>query len=305
MFFRKKLPSLTALLALEATSRHKSVTAAARELGVTQAAISHHIAMLEEEFGRPLFIRGHRTLEPTPECLILGGSLAESFHNMADAIEVMRSQKGRIVTIGATIAFSSLWLVPRLLEFKAEHPDVVLRIISRNSRLALESGEFDLIFRYGSPPFPDGQVVASCPDVIFPVCSPAYAASHDLAAFPDCAFDLIEHDVPSRTWYRWTDWFAATGHKTHFDEPVLRFSYSTDAIAATLAGQGIFLGWEKLITQHLASGSLVKIGKDEVRTEETYNLVVPLDSRRSGDAALVAGWFARALNNTSAFGAPR
>src|SRR4051812_28404497 len=101
--FRKKLPSLTALVALEATIRHRSVTAAAKELGVTQAAVSRQIAVLEEEFGKPLFSRGHRTIEPTSSCSILGSALAESFANIADAVDAVRANASDVVTIGATI----------------------------------------------------------------------------------------------------------------------------------------------------------------------------------------------------------
>lgn len=65
MHFRRRIPSLTALVTLEAVLRKKSFTTAATELGVTQAAVSRQIALLEEEFGQPLFVRKHRAIEPT------------------------------------------------------------------------------------------------------------------------------------------------------------------------------------------------------------------------------------------------
>ncbi|EBX4816969.1 LysR family transcriptional regulator, partial [Salmonella enterica subsp. enterica serovar Newport] len=99
MQYRKRLPSLTGLLALEATVRLRSVTMAAKELGVTQAAVSRQIAQLEEEFGRPLFYRGHRTIEPTPSCLALGNALGESFADMAQSVEAMRGDRAEVVTI--------------------------------------------------------------------------------------------------------------------------------------------------------------------------------------------------------------
>jgi len=173
--FRKKLPSLTALVALEATIRHRSVTAAARELGVTQAAVSRQIALLEEEFGRPLFSRGHRAIEPTPSCLILGGALAEGFSNIADAVDAVRTNASDVVTIGATIAFSSFWLLPKLAELRQMHPRIQIRVISQDAKFNLEAGEVDIAFRYGIPPFRDGTVIAARGDRMFPVCSPDYA----------------------------------------------------------------------------------------------------------------------------------
>ena len=74
MQFRKRLPSLTALVTLEAVLRRKSFTLAASELGVTQAAVSRQIAALEEELGQPLFLRKHRAIEPTAACVSLGAT---------------------------------------------------------------------------------------------------------------------------------------------------------------------------------------------------------------------------------------
>ena len=76
MHFRRRIPSLTALVTLEAVLRKKSFTTAATELGVTQAAVSRQIALLEEEFGQPLFVRKHRAIEPTTACINLGATLA-------------------------------------------------------------------------------------------------------------------------------------------------------------------------------------------------------------------------------------
>src|SRR5687768_11161889 len=160
MQFRRKLPSLTALLALEAAIRLRSVTAAAKELGVTQAAVSRQIALLEEDFGRPLFIRKHRMIEPTASCLILGASLAESFSNLADAVEIIRVNTKEVVTIGATIAFSSFWLLPKLAEFRQAHPGVQIRVASQDADFNLDKGDVDIALRYGSPPFADGTIIA-------------------------------------------------------------------------------------------------------------------------------------------------
>ncbi|MDQ0563718.1 DNA-binding transcriptional LysR family regulator [Rhizobium mesoamericanum] len=70
---------MTALMTLEAVSRHRSFTAAAAELGVTQAAVSRQIALLEDELGLPMFTRKHRAIEPTPGCLALATTLTQSF----------------------------------------------------------------------------------------------------------------------------------------------------------------------------------------------------------------------------------
>lgn len=107
MHFRRRIPSLTALVTLEAVLRKKSFTTAATELGVTQAAVSRQIALLEEEFGLPLFVRKHRAIEPTAACINLGATLAKSFADIAESVEALQSRSQDVLTIGATVAFSS------------------------------------------------------------------------------------------------------------------------------------------------------------------------------------------------------
>lgn len=295
MHFRRKISSLTALVALEAVVRHRSISAAAREIGVTQAAVSRHIATLAEEFGRPLFARVHRAVQPTAECRLLGQALADNFHGISDAVEAMRSTSKDIVTIGAPVAFAHLWLVPRLLRFRRDCPGTALRVISRDDRIDPASGEVDLLIRFGAGPFPDGEIVASRKDVIFPVCAPDYAARHDLTHFPDCHFDLIEQDVPDRSWYRWSDWFAETGSRPAHAQPALRFTYLTDALAAARAGEGIAMGWNMLLGTALKDGSLIRVGTAEIAPAMGYNLVAAPGRKPGWQGELVRRWLAQEL----------
>lgn len=302
MHFRRKLSSLTALVALEAVARHRSISAAAREIGVTQAAVSRQIAALEEDFGRPLFVRAHRAVQPTAECLILGRALADNFYGMAEAIDAMRTTSKEMVTIGAPVAFSHLWLVPRLLRFRALHPATAFRVVSRDDRIDLEGGEADMVIRFGRGPFPDGEVVAQAQDVILPVCAPDYAAHRDLSAFPDCAFDLIEQDVPDRSWYRWADWFAQTGTRPRQATATLRFTYFTDTLAAARSGAGIAMGWRMLLGNDLSTGALVRVGGQEIISPAAYNLVVATGRKISSQAELLKVWLARDLTSGQAHG---
>jgi LysR family transcriptional regulator, glycine cleavage system transcriptional activator len=295
MHLRKRLPSLTALVVLEASIRHRSFTAAAKELGVTQAAVSRQIASLEENIGRPLFDRRHRSIEPTPACLILGSTLAESFANIADSVEAVRASSTDVVTIGATIAFSSFWLLPKIAELRELNPSIQIRVVSQDAKLDLESGGMDIGVRYGIPPFNDGTVIASCGDRIFPVCSPEYARSHDLMTFPDGEYELIETDVPNRSWYRWADWFARVGRKKGAARSTLRLSHYTETISAARSGQGVALGWDTLIATFLSDGSLVKVGDTELEAEGRHNILVPLNAKRSANSDLTAAWLTQAL----------
>ena len=298
MQFRKNIPSLTALVAVEAVIRRRSFTAAAQELNVTQAAVSRQIAALEKDFGTILFVRGHRSIEPTAACLALGGILTDSFARMAEGVDALRaSSANEVVTIGASLAFSALWLLPRLGEFRRSHPDVQIRVISQDSKINLDGGEVDIAVRYGLPPFSDGTVLASCGDVIFPVCSPEYFRRLPEGDFWSAPYDQIETDQPDKTWYNWHDWFAGVGNATASRRPSLRFSHYTETIAAARAGQGVALGWSTLVDAFLKDGTLVRIGHAAVVPPGRYNVMVPLKARRKGVWDLAAGWMTTALHN--------
>lgn len=283
MPIRKTLPSLNALLVLEAAARHRSFTAAAAELGVTQAAISRQIAALEEHLGTPLFVRRHRAVEPTAPCQLLASSLAISFANIAESVESLRaSKRPETVTIGATLAFSSFWLLPRIAEFRERYPSAQIRVVSQDSRIDLGAGEVDLAVRFGVPPFDDGLVVASRADQAFPVCSPAYAArlGRDPAdVFASGDYELIEHEVPDRSWYQWADWFRRARIAARHVQPSLSVKHFSEALQAARAGQGLALGWGLLAQGFLDDGSLVRMGDAVVDAEGRYNLLLPL--RRS------------------------
>ncbi|KAA1184864.1 LysR family transcriptional regulator [Rhizobium tropici] len=293
MNFRRRIPSLTALMTLEAVLRHRSFTAAAIELGVTQAAVSRQIAALEEELGLPMFVRKHRAIEPTAECLILGTTLAQSFANIADTLDAVRFSQQDVVTIGATVAFSSFWLLPRLAEFRRENSGVQIRVVSQDARIDLDAGGIDIAIRYGRPPFADAKVVASQEDFVVPVCSPDYLRrrlSGELSEIDE----FIETDVHDRSWLSWPQWVEETGRALRI-KPHLRFNHYTEAIAAARAGQGIALGWRLLVQTFLDDGTLVVLDVAEMPTEDRYYVLLPAKTRRKPAAEHAANWLANAL----------
>ncbi len=295
--FRKAIPSLNALVALEAAARHRSITLAAQELGVTQAAVSRQIAALEADLGTLLFQRRHRAIVPTDNCLELATSLATSFSGIRQSVEQARARAiSQVVTIGTTLAFSTLWLMPRLRAFRDAFPDVQVRLVSRDSRIGLESGEVDVLVRFGVPPFDDGRLMGTRTDVLFPVCSPTFAArAGDGDAFIERAADLIENDVSDRQWYSWQTWLTRVGLPKTSVSPAMRFNHYTDAVEAARAGQGVALGWSALCERYIRDGSLVRLGSREVLPEGMYTVLVPARRRSTPVGEQVARWLAEEL----------
>ncbi len=295
--FRKNIPSLNALVALEATARNRSITLAAHELGVTQAAVSRQIGAIETNLGTKLFLRRHRAIEPTENCLELAASLAASFASIRQSVEQARPRLGpQTVVIGATLAFSTLWLLPRLREFRGTFPAMQVRLVSRDSRIGLEAGEVDMVIRYGLPPFDDGVVIGSRPDEVFPVCTPSLAARvEDADTFLTDAHGLIENDVSDRQWYGWAKWFAHTGLRWPGRSPAMCFNHYTDALEAARAGQGVALGWGMLCDRFLRDGSLVRLGGRTVVPDGRYHVLVPSRRQPTPMVELVARWLSERL----------
>src|SRR4051812_48346446 len=124
---RKDLPSLDLLKGFEAAARNLSFTKAAGELFVTQSAISRQIKALEDQLGLQLFRRRHRELRLTEAGQTLYKAAAEALRVLRDAAVRLGAGRGGMITVTTTIAFASLWLVPRLAEFRRLHADIDVR----------------------------------------------------------------------------------------------------------------------------------------------------------------------------------
>ncbi|MEO8453245.1 MAG: LysR family transcriptional regulator, partial [Gemmatimonadota bacterium] len=156
----RRLPSLDLLKGFESAARHLNFTHAADELYLTQSAVSRQIQTLEESLGVKLFIRQRRGLVLTAEGQRLREGVQAALSQLRDAIESLTPRSApRGVTVTSTMAFSSLWLIPRLGKFQQLHPDVDVRIAANDRVLDLDREHIDVSVRYISDetPPPDGQ----------------------------------------------------------------------------------------------------------------------------------------------------
>src|SRR5712671_3365638 len=143
------LPALDFFRGFEAAARHLSFTKAAEELSVTQSAVSRQIQTLEGRLGVALFVRRNRGL-----ALTIAGE--QMFRAAASALRVLREaaesiapgSAQKLVTVTSSIAFCSLWLIPRLSAFRLLQPDVDVRISANNQVLDLDRERIDLAIRY-------------------------------------------------------------------------------------------------------------------------------------------------------------
>jgi len=292
---RRQLPPLTALTVFEAAARLSSFTRAAEELGVTQAAVSRQIHLLEEDFGFPLFLRSHRKVVLTESGRSLAAAASGAFDLLTEAVtDLRRGGASNELTISATVAFSHFWLVPRISEFSRQHPEINLRIVTQDNLPDLERGEIDIAFRFGSGMWHDGHADALFEDEVFPVCSPGFLRSAGVIRAPA---DLIEHSLISNEtdhpmWIGWNEWLPAFGVAVPRRALGLRCSFYTEAIYAALNGQGIALGWKHLVRDLLEQNRLVRLTDAAIKPMGAYFLVVPTRRRDKESVRLFKGWLA-------------
>ena len=300
--FRRRLPSMTSLVVLEAAARRLSFTKAAGELGVTQAAVSRQIHGLEQELGFTLFRRLHRRVELTERGRVLAGVLSHSFNLIDQTIANVRAQSEEDeLVIGATIAFTQLWLLPRISEFRRLHPDTKIRLITHDTPIDLERDMVDVVIRYGDGVWPDGRSVFLCEDDLFPVCSPSYAAGRRLPERPSEFLDhtLLDDESLNPGATGWKEWLAAFS-VARSGRPMLRLSYYTDVIHAAVAGHGIALGWNCLVEDLLQQGRLRRVSDLRVRTRNAYFVVVPNRETLKPNAQAFVEWLGRHLKGKAA-----
>ncbi|AFL51193.1 DNA-binding transcriptional LysR family regulator [Sinorhizobium fredii] len=293
---RRKLPPLTGLTVFEAAARLGSFTKAAAELGVTQAAVSRQIHLLEDIFGFPLFRRLHRKIEVTDKGRLLSSATTTAFNLIADTIaDISKEEGGDELAISATVAFSHFWLLPRISSFARSYPQVKLRIITQDKSADIEGGDVDLVIRYGNGMWPDGQAEFLFDDEIFPVCSPEYASEiGQVATLADLIrYPLITHDTDDPAWTGWNEWLAAFSVQGPKRPTGLRCSFYTEAIYAALNGQGIALGWKRLVEDLLNQKRLVRLTDASISTRNGYFVVVPRRQRKKEYVELLIEWLKR------------
>src|SRR5215831_6648305 len=144
----KDLPSLDLLKGFEAAARNLSFTKAAHELFVTQSAISRQVKALEEQLGVQLFRRRHRELLLTDAGQALYKAAGEVLRVLQETAAKLSGRGGGMLTVTTTISFASLWLVPRLARFRAQHPEIDVRIAATNDIMDMDRDGIDVAIRY-------------------------------------------------------------------------------------------------------------------------------------------------------------
>jgi LysR family glycine cleavage system transcriptional activator len=284
-------PSLNALRAFEAASRHLNFRLAGLELGVTQGAVAQQIRALEAELGLKLFERQPRTLVLTHNGQRYATDVRRAFQMLATATQGLRPEPQH-VTVSVTPTFATKWLIPRLADYTRRHPGVDLRILATERLAHFQTEAVDLAVRYGRPPFGPGLAA----DLLFEECLVAVGSPLLLrrSGAPETVGDIDRYVLLHDSQSAWADYFAhckppAPGAPAPTPQAIW-FNQTTLVIDAALTGQGLALVQKEFVAQDLSAGRLAKVFDEEQRTGAGYDLVAPRRQRAPEVVAGVKAW---------------
>ncbi|MGF6173445.1 LysR substrate-binding domain-containing protein [Ensifer sp. 4252] len=282
------LPPLGMLRAFEVAARLASFSRAADELHVTHAAVSHQIRLLEEWFGRPLFLREKRGVSLLPDAARLADALTSCFARIAIETEMLRANAKSSITVACIPSIATRWLIPALKDFLEQHPDIEVKVLYAMAEQRLRETGCDVLITLGA----DLSVGAQC-DRLFsranrPVASPRYIERKGGLDTPQAiaTADLL-HD---ETTVRWQEWFATAG--LPIVRPPLRGPVFQDfnlLATAVIAGHGVALCPVEVFRREIDRGDLVVLSQIATLEDESYFLITK--STRTKPVAAFSAWF--------------
>lgn len=279
---QQDLPPLGWLRAFEAAARHLSFTHAARDLNMTQSAVSQQIKSLEGHIGRPLFHRRPRALELTETGITYLPVVREAFRTLAQGTRAITGADAGTVRLQCNLSFAIHWLAPRLPRLAAAHPDVRLNISTElwEPRELAEGADVEI--RYSLRPADTVRAELLARDSYFPACAPGYAVTLEtLAQQPlfHCS-NLLSS---------WALWAEAVGIDWP-DPPVTYATTYSVTMAAAAAGAGLTLTHGLIAQRWLDEGRLIAPFATQVEMPEAYYLILTPQAEQSEAAQAFAGW---------------
>ncbi|RBP84632.1 LysR family transcriptional regulator [Marinomonas rhizomae] len=294
MLMSSELPPLQTLVVFEASARLLSFTAAARELGTTQPAVSQQIRALEAALGTLLFERIYRGVVLTNAGHILLKTTQSSLQDLRDVMQKIKQKpKSQRITVATDFAFAAFWLMPRLPEFRRLHKDIDIRIQTSQSEVDLASTEADVAILFGEGVYQGYLTEKLLPEVVYPVCSPKLL--EELSGFTNL-MNLVKAPLlklNADMGQKWMDWellFQLNGSQWQPSESVMEFDNYTLLVQAAISGQGIGLGWSPLVDDFIKSGVLIALPNFTVQSDNGYYIVLSKQQTPTAPVTTFLNW---------------
>lgn len=284
----RNLP-LNPLRAFAIASRHRTFTAAANHMGVSQVAISRQIAILENYLDVKLFERSSRSVKLTDVGRSFGFELASIFDDLERASErILSDESDNTINLRIYPTFANHWLLPRLSEFKTNYPEYRVRFDTAVEPLDFRGTHLDVAVQLGTSNWRDAKGRKLFDEVVDVVCSPEYSARFSNFETPE---DFDRADLLHAKYRRreWDTWATNTGYNVNHREG-MEFDTSLLTYAATKRGLGLAIGQLELLKLELDAGELVRPFNKPVQTDSAFYVVWPTTKSVSTKTRCFIDW---------------
>ncbi len=265
-----------------------SFAAAAAALYVSPAAISQQIRTLESSLGYPLFERLGATIRLTAEGARLLPRVKRGFDELRRAMEEARqAQDTRQINVSLLASFLQRWLLPRLPEFQAAHPDIDLRLSASTQVVDLGDSDFHAAIRFGTGRWPGVQSRRLLDDWLVPVCNPELLRRLG----PITAFaDLSRYTLLHANTEPWNDWVKPVFGRRHEVPVRSELDDSASAIIAAERGHGVAMARWSLVAGDVQAGRVVCAADCAVHHHRAYYFVTTAAKARLPAVRALADW---------------
>lgn len=270
---RRFLPSISLLAAFEAVCRTGSTLAAARDLDLTQGAVSRLVQNLEAQLGVALFLRQGRRLVATEAARAYAREVARAMDLISrGAMRVRSATGGGTLALSILPTFGTRWLAPRLPRFLAQHPGVTINLGTRLRPFDFAEEGFDAAIHFGAETWANSGAVKLFDETLVACCAPAWLATHPVGQAADLiGLPLLQLETRPNAW---ANWFAHHGVAAVVPQGML-FDQFAPMIQAAIYGMGVALLPEFLAQAELNDGRLVAVWGSPVAGTGSYYLVWP------------------------------
>lgn len=244
-----------------------SLSAAAREMGVTTAAVSKHLSQMESRLGVVLLNRTTRRMSLTPEgelCLEHARRILGEIEEMERLLGASTGVPGGLLRVNATLGFGRSFVAPVISRFVRKYPQVEVQLQLSVHPPPLTDDAFDVCIRFGAPP--DARVIARriAANRRLLCAAPVYLARHGMPKIPH---DLTRHhcigirqgDEAYGVWRL----SSGRGRNAKIETVKTRGTLTTNdgeiAVSWALEGHGILMRAEWDIERYLRNGRLVQV----------------------------------------------
>lgn len=296
----RRLPPLSAVRVFEAAARHQNFTIAAAELGMTQAAVSYQIKLLEERLGVNLFRREKGRVALSETGARIGPQIAKAFDDLDQAFGVARTSGEGVLTISCSSTVCPNWLAPRIGAFQIKVPDVAVRLHTSNSLVDFARDDVDVAIRGGKGVWP-----GLCSHFLMRMPLKVFASPGFLELHPSIRTlkGVMRHAriSPDDSW--WTLWREQVGGDPSPDAPWgIRLDTQIAEGQAAMAGLGIALLNPILWQAEVATGRLIAVLDDVAYDPSDFWLVYPEHQRHTRKVRLFRDWLLETVARDAATG---